>query len=52
MEQQTSPKGIKKQFFWHCVPGNNQKNIEALHSVLQVVGYVVNANNNPTGYNY
>jgi len=30
----------------------NQKNIEALHFVLEVVGYIVNANNNPKGYNY
>jgi len=31
---------------------DNQKNIEALHFVLQVVGYIVKANNDPTGYNY
>ena len=42
-EQRTSPKGVETY---------NQKNIEALHFVLKVVGYIVKANNDPTGYNY
>ena len=51
-QQELAQRALRNNFSGIVSQTYNQKNIEALHFVLQVVGYIVNANNDPTGYNY